>query len=154
LFCCPHNICAGQAEAWPAPPRTGRCNLRQRPPVGWNRGARRAPADPKSLTAMSPTKTILRELQRAHADQAGAAFVRPAAIPGFAADPDRYQKAVNELLKDRLIEGRRDEEGRMAVALNAHRLSDVRRRLRPAWAHPAVWAAVAVMGALGAGLML
>ena len=103
---------------------------------------------------MSPTKTILRELQRAHEESLGAALVRPASIPGFAADPDRFQKAVNELLKDRLIEGRKDEEGRMAVALNAHRLTDVRRVLRPAWAHPAVWAAVALMGALGAGLMM
>lgn len=103
---------------------------------------------------MSPTKTILRELHRAHEAHAGTAFVRPATIPGFSADPDRFQKAVNELLKDRLIEGRKDEEGRMAVALNGHRLAEVRRALRPAWAHPAVWAAVAVVGALGAGLMM
>jgi hypothetical protein len=103
---------------------------------------------------MSPTKTILRELRRAHEENPGTAFVRPATIPGFAADPDRFQRAVNDLLKDRLIEGRKDEEGRMAVALNAHRLADVKRRLRPAWAHPALWAAVAVMGALGAGLMM
>ena len=103
---------------------------------------------------MTPTKTILRELQRAHHDSPSAAYVRPADIPGFAADPDRFQKAVNELLKDRLIEGRKDEQGRMAVALNAHRLVDVRRVLRPAWAHPALWAAAAVVGAVGAGLMM
>ena len=103
---------------------------------------------------MSPTKTILRELRRAHEQNAGAAYVRPATIPGFATDPDRYQKAVNELLKDRLIEGRKDEEGRMAVALNAHRLADVRRRLRPAWAHPALWAAMLLMSAVGASLMM
>ncbi|NJD19199.1 MAG: hypothetical protein FIA95_07965 [Gemmatimonadetes bacterium] len=103
---------------------------------------------------MSPTKTILRELRRAHEQNAGTAYVRPATIPGFAADPDRFQKAVNELLKDRLIEGRKDEEGRMAVALNQHRLADVRRVLRPAWAHPAVWAAVLLMGAVGASLMM
>lgn len=103
---------------------------------------------------MSPTKTILRELQRAHEVSPDAAFVRPATIPGFSADPDRFQKAVNDLLRDRLIEGRKDGEGRMAVALNAHRLADVRRRLRPAWAHPALWAAAALMGALGAGLMM
>lgn len=103
---------------------------------------------------MSPTKTILRELQRAHEEHAGTAFVRPASIPGFAADPDRFQRAVNELLKDRLIEGRKDEDGRMAVALNAQRLAEVRRALRPAWAHPAVWAAVVLMGAVGASLMM
>jgi hypothetical protein len=103
---------------------------------------------------MSPTKTILRELQRAHEEHAGNAFVRPATIPGFATDPDRFQKAVNELLKDRLIEGRKDEEGRMAVALNAQRMAEVRRALRPAWAHPAVWGAIVLMGAVGASLMM
>ena len=103
---------------------------------------------------MTPTKTILRALQRAHQESQGAALVRPATIPGFAADPDRFQKAVNELLKDRLIEGRKDEDGRMAVALNAHRMADVRRVLRPAWAHPALWAAAALMGAIGAGFMM
>jgi len=103
---------------------------------------------------MSPTKTILRELQRAHQEHAGTAFVRPATIPGFAADPDRYQKAVNELLKRRLIEGRKDENGRMAVALNVHRMADVRRHLRPAWAHPAVWAAMLLVGVVGASLMM
>ncbi len=105
---------------------------------------------------MSPTKTILRTLQRAHASSQGTAFVRPATIPGFDAAPERFQRAVNELLKERLIEGRKDEEGRMAVALNAQRLADVRRVLRPAWAHPALWAAVAVaaVGALGAGFVM
>jgi hypothetical protein len=103
---------------------------------------------------MSPTKTILRELQRAHEESPSAAYVRPTSIPGFATDPDRFQRAVNELLKHRLIEGRKDDEGRMAVALNAHRLADVRRVLRPAWAHPALWAAAALMGAIGAGLMM
>jgi len=103
---------------------------------------------------MTPTKTILRELQRAHEHSRGAALVRPASIPGFAADPDRFQKAVNELLKDRLIEGRKDDDGRMAVALNAHRLADVQRVLRPAWARPALWAAAALMGAIGAGFMM
>ena len=103
---------------------------------------------------MSPTKTILRELKRAHEENPSTNFVRPASIPGFSSDPDRFQKAVNELLKDRLIEGRKDEEGRMAVALNAQRLADVRRVLRPAWAHPAVWVAVLLMSAVGAGLIM
>ncbi|MDP2958332.1 MAG: hypothetical protein Q8N53_18030 [Longimicrobiales bacterium] len=103
---------------------------------------------------MSPKKTILSALSRTHEESQGAAFTRPAAIPGFSAEPDRFQKAVNELLKDRLIEGRRDQDGHMAVALNAHRLADVRRHLRPAWAHPALWATALVAGALGAGLMM
>ena len=103
---------------------------------------------------MSPTKTILRELQRAHKETPSAAFVRPASIPGFTADPDGFQRAVNDLLKDRLIEGRKDAEGRMAVALNAHRLADARRRMRPAWAHPGLWAVVLVVGVLGARLIM
>lgn len=110
--------------------------------------------DPRTPTTMSPTKSILRALQSAHDENPATGFVRPASIPGFAEEPDRFQKAVNELLKDRLIEGRKDEEGHMAVALNAHRLAEVKRRLRPAWAHPALWAAMLVVGALGAGLMM
>ena len=102
---------------------------------------------------MSPKKAILRTLTAAH-ESGEATYTRPASIPGFSAEPERFQKAVNELLKDRLIEGRKDDEGHMAVALNAHRLADVRRYLRPAWAHPAVWAAAVVVGGLGVGLML
>lgn len=103
---------------------------------------------------MSPKKTILRSLSRAYDEDRGATLTRPAHIPGFTQDPERFQKAVNELLKERLIEGRRDDEGHMAVALNGHRLQDVRRHIRPLWANPAVWAATAVVGALGAGLMM
>ena len=102
---------------------------------------------------MSPKKAILRTLAAAN-ETGGPTYTRPAAIPGFSADPERYQKAVNDLLKERLIEGRKDDEGHMAVALNVHRLADVKRHLRPAWAHPAVWAAAVVVGILGAGLML
>jgi len=102
---------------------------------------------------MSPKKAILRTLAAAH-ETGGATYTRPASIPGFEADPERFQGAINELLRDRLIEGRKDAEGHMAVALNAHRLADVKRHLRPAWAHPVVWAAAVVVGILGAGLML
>jgi len=103
---------------------------------------------------MTPKKTILRELSRAYDPSKTVTHVRPATIAGFEAEPERYQKAVNELLQARLIEGRRDEEGRMAIALNAGRMDEVRRHLRPAWAHPAVWATVILLGAVGAGLML
>jgi len=104
---------------------------------------------------MSPKKTILRSLSGTFDETQGQGLTRPAQIPGFTKDPERFQKAVNELLKDRLIEGRKDDEGHMAVALNRHKLADVRRQLRPMWAHPAVWAAmVVVAGALGAGLMM
>ncbi|GMV06944.1 MAG: hypothetical protein AMXMBFR53_32190 [Gemmatimonadota bacterium] len=103
---------------------------------------------------MSPKKTILQSLTRAYEETQGAALTRPAQIPGFSKDPERFQKAVNDLLKDRLIEGRKDGEGHMAVALNGHRLSEVKRQLRPVWAHPALWAAMVVVGAVSAGLMM
>ena len=113
-----------------------------------------SPRTANTPTTMSPKKTILSALSLSHEESEGVAFTRPAAISGFGAEPEKFQKAVNELLKDRLIEGRRDEDGHMAVALNPHRLADVRRLLRPAWAHPALWATIVVAGALGAGLMM
>lgn len=99
---------------------------------------------------MSPRKTILREL----AQTSSSAYTRPSTIPGFDTAPDKYQKAVNELLQDRLVEGRKDEEGHMAIALNEHRRKDIDRELRPVWAHPAVWAAVAVLTAVGAAVAI
>jgi len=99
---------------------------------------------------MSPKKTILRELSRAGAEQ----YTRPSTITGFSTAPDKYQKAVNELLRSRLLEGRPDEEGHMAIAINEHRRKDVDRELRPVWAHPAVWAAVVLIAAVGAGLAI
>ena len=99
---------------------------------------------------MSPKKTILRELTRKHESTGGAGHARPASIPGFSSQPEKFQKAVNDLLQARLIEGRKDEEGRMAIALNAHRLGDVRRELRPVWTHPAVWSAVLIAAMVGA----
>lgn len=103
---------------------------------------------------MTPKKTILTELSRAYDPSTGATHVRPATIAGFAAEPEKFQKAVNELLQARLIEGRKDDAGHMAIALNAQRMDEVRRHLRPAWAHPAVWAVVILLGAVGAGLVL
>jgi len=99
---------------------------------------------------MSPKKKILRELSRTYHASERETHVRPATIAGFTADPERYQKAVNELLQARLIEGRKDEEGRMAIALNAQRMEEVRRHLRPAWAHPAVWASAILLCVVGA----
>jgi hypothetical protein len=101
---------------------------------------------------MSPKKTILRELERARREQSASPFVRPSALPGYADRPHRYQSAVNLLLQSRLVEGRKDGEGRMTIALNEHRMADVRRELRPLWAKPAVWAIIAMVLALGAGL--
>ena len=102
---------------------------------------------------MSPRKTILRELSEAHAQTSeGQAHRRPSSISGFADDPEKYQKVVNELLQSRLVEGRKDDDGHMTIALNEHRIRDVRRELRPFWARPTVWAVIAIVIALGAGL--
>ena len=104
---------------------------------------------------MSPKKTILRQLSDLHSQEGSPAPIHPSQIPGFQKDPAKYQRTINELLKDRLIEGTKDEDGRMAISLNPHRSRDVRKVLRPLWAHPAVlgalllFAAVAGFGFLG-----
>lgn len=102
---------------------------------------------------MSPRKTILRELSQPRTAN-GSAYTRPSTIKGFSEAPEKYQKAVNELLQARLVEGRKDDQGHMTIAINEHRLQEVRRELRPVWARPAVWAAIAVLVALGAGLAI
>jgi hypothetical protein len=101
---------------------------------------------------MSPKKRILRELSLIHEPGTTYSYVRPADIPGYAEAPELFQKAVNELLKERLIEGRPDGEGRISIGVNEHRMRDVRKVLRPLWARPEVWAAVAIVVALGVGL--
>ena len=101
---------------------------------------------------MSPKKAILRALKGAHDVHRGEAHVRPPSIPGYSERPDRYQEAVNELLRARLVEGRKDAEGHLTIALNEHRRREVDRMLKPLWAKPAVWAVVVVLLALGAGL--
>ncbi len=102
---------------------------------------------------MSPRKTILRELSLTHAG-AGPTHTHPAAITGFSDDPKKYQKAVNELLQARLVDGHKDEDGRMAIAINVHRFADVKRELRPIWARPSVWAAITIVVAIGTGLAI
>jgi len=99
---------------------------------------------------MSPRRTILRELSRQNGEATANGYTRPANIAGFAEKPARFQAAVNELLQERLINGTKDEEGRLAIAINAQRLKDVRRELRAWWQRPATWI-VAVL-ALGIGL--
>jgi hypothetical protein len=103
---------------------------------------------------MSPKKRILRELALAHEPESRFCHVRPSDIPGYTRAPERYQDAVNALLEDRLIEGRMDADGRMSIGLNEHRLAEVRRALRPLWARPGLWAAVAIAALLGVGLAL
>jgi len=87
---------------------------------------------------MSPKKRILRTLADQQEKGDPAPPVRPSAIPGFDEAPEKYQQTINSLLKDRLIEGFKDQEGKMAISLNTHRQQDIRRLLRPAWAHPVV----------------
>jgi hypothetical protein len=96
---------------------------------------------------MSPKKQILRELTTRSS-------LRPSDLPGYAGSAERYQAAVNELLRERLIEGRSDRDGRMSIALNAQRLADVRRVLRPAWTRPTFWLAAAVIVAVGVGFAI
>jgi hypothetical protein len=93
---------------------------------------------------MSPKKTILRTLSKRYEEEGPGSLVRPPSIPGFGKSPEKYQRAVNDLLKDRMVEGMKDEEGHMAIALNGHRMEDIRRELRPLWAHPGILAAAAL----------
>lgn len=102
---------------------------------------------------MSPRRTILRELSQRHQNGAGG-YTRPGAIAGFTDRPARYQEAVNQLLQERLINGTKDDEGRLAIALNEHRLADVRKELRPWFARPAtVMAAVAAIAIIVVGIL-
>lgn len=103
---------------------------------------------------MSPKKTILKALAGQHSEGGPTTLTRPATIPGFTAQPEKYQMAVNSLLQDRLIEGKKDPEGRLAIALNAHRLADVKKELRPFWFHPAFVALLGVLAVVaGVGLL-
>ena len=103
---------------------------------------------------MSPRKTILRELDQLHSDETGGRYARPSTMPGFGEQPSKFQEAVNGLLKERLIEGKKDDEGRMAIALNPHRLATIRKELRPWFARPIIWLGVFALGAaIGAVLL-
>ncbi len=93
---------------------------------------------------MSARRTILRELNRRQ-QQGSGGYTRPGTISGFDARPSQYQAAVNSLLQQRLINGTKDGEGRLAIALNADRMADVQKELRPFYARPLAW--VAALGA-------
>ncbi len=101
---------------------------------------------------MSPRRTILRELSRVQ----GNGLTRPNSIRGFAKRPAQYQAAVNALLQERLINGTKDDDGRLAISLNEHRIADVKRELRPWFARPVTWVAAFALIAIGlaAGVML
>jgi hypothetical protein len=102
---------------------------------------------------MSPRKKILRTLSTLRELEGESAIIRATTIDGFSEKPEKFQKAVNELLKDRLVDGMKDEEGRMALSLNAHRVRDVRKEIRPVWTRPALWATVTLVVAVVAGLL-
>jgi hypothetical protein len=99
---------------------------------------------------MSPKKAILRTLFDRHSEEGQERLVRPPSIPGFDQTPEKFQKTINDLLKDRLIEGVRDGDGHMALSLNPHRIQDARRALRPVWAHPGFLALAAVLALVAA----
>ena len=103
---------------------------------------------------MSPKKAILQALQGASSSSAAPSPVRPPSIPGYADRPERFQRAVNELLQARLVEGRKDADGHMTIALNQHRREEIERILRPLWTRPGVWAGVAAVVALSAWLVV
>ncbi len=76
-------------------------------------------------------------------------------MPGFGEQPSKFQEAVNGLLNERLIDGKKDGEGRMAIAINPHRLDTVRKELRPWFARPILWLGVFALGvAVGAVLLV
>lgn len=110
-----------------------------------------APTTIQRSTSMAPRKTILRELTRRYEETGTKTYTRPTEIHGFSDRPDKYQKAVNDLLQARLVEGQKDAEGRMAIAVNEHRLGDVRREIRPVWMHPAAWVTVVIALAVVVG---
>ena len=87
---------------------------------------------------MTAKKAILKALSDHQKGTDRSTPVRPSTLPGFQDAPEKYQQTINALLKDRLIEGVKDSEGRMAISLNAHRDRDVQKVLRPVWAHPVV----------------
>lgn len=103
---------------------------------------------------MSPKKTILRTLSKEYDSSGPGAATRPATIPGFGEKPEKFQQAVNALLQARLIEGRKDTEGHMAISINAQRMGDVKKELRPLWFHPAILALMGLLAvAAGVGLV-
>ena len=90
---------------------------------------------------MSTRRTVLRDLTSRH-ERGNGGYTRPVHIPGFTEQPARYQAAINALLQERLINGTKDSEGHLAIAVNAQRLADVRQELRPWYTRVLLWAAV------------
>jgi len=97
---------------------------------------------------MSPKRNILKALSECQEGEGSERLLRPSTIPGFEQAPEKYHQTINTLLKDRLIEGIKDAEGHLAISLNTHRAVEVRRILRPIWAHPAILTLLALFAAV------
>jgi len=102
---------------------------------------------------MSTRRTILRELNSRHENGNGG-YTRPGSISGFDRQPAVFQAAVNALLQERLINGTKDNEGRLAIALNTQRMSDIQKELRPWFGRPAIWFALIVLAGAAAGALV
>ena len=93
---------------------------------------------------MSPRKTILAELNKIQST-ADAQPTAPSTLRGFSGNETKYQQAVNDLLKDRLINGQKGTAGSMEIAINPARIADVRKELRPFFLRPAFLAATVLI---------
>ncbi len=97
---------------------------------------------------MTPRKTILRELNAAGPDT----FRRPNEIRGFEKQAPKYREAVNGLLRDQLIRGTKGPDGNLVIGLNAQRLEQVQREIRPWFRAPLTW--VVMLGAVASAALL
>ncbi|MGI9627898.1 MAG: hypothetical protein ACR2QM_13760 [Longimicrobiales bacterium] len=98
---------------------------------------------------MTPRKTILRELQAAGPDS----FVQPSRIQGFESDSAKFRETLNELLKDRLITGSKNEDGDLVVAVNPARAKEVSRALSSPLSSPAFLIGAGIAVAVLVGLV-
>lgn len=96
---------------------------------------------------MSARRTVLRDLNGRHQTGNGA-YTRPVNIAGFSAKPAQYQAAINTLLQERLINGTKDGDGHLAIALNENRLADVKKELRAWYVRPVAWVAAIALVAV------
>ena len=102
---------------------------------------------------MSPRKHILRHLQKVHRSNPGE--LTPArGIQGFDPADPKHTQAMNQLLKDRLINGQKAADGGMAIQLNPGNMAAVNKALRPWYANPALWAVVLLIGGIGTASLL
>lgn len=98
---------------------------------------------------MSPKKTVLRYLADLHEERGAEEYTHPGEIHGFDPDDMRCVTAVNELLRDRYINGRKGPDGSMEIALNTTRIREVKKELRPWYAMPVLWIGILLIAATG-----